>query len=44
MLVVIFGAKWFKIYVYGRPFAIEPDHKPLESISQKKLADTPAQL
>ena len=28
----------------GRSFTIESDHKPLESISQKNLADTPAHL
>ena len=44
MLAVVFGAEWFRTYVYGRPFIIESDHKPLESISKKSLADTPAQL
>ena len=32
------------MYVYGRAFTIKSDHKPLESISQKNLADTPAHL
>ena len=32
------------MYVYGRSFTIQSDHKPLESISQKNLADTPAHL
>ena len=44
MLTVVFGAERFRTYVYGRPFTIESDHKPLESISQKNQADTPAQL
>ena len=44
MLAVIFGAERFRTYVYGRFFTIESDHKPLESFSQKNLADTPAQL
>ena len=44
MLVVAFRAERFKTYVYGRSFTIESDHKPLESISQKNLADMPAQL
>ena len=44
MLTVIFGAERFRTYVYGRSFTIKSDHKPLESISQKNLADTPAQL
>ena len=44
MLAVIFRAERFQMYVYGRSFTIESDHKPLESISQKNLADTPAHL
>ena len=32
------------MYIYGRSFTIKSDHKPLESISQKNLADTPAHL
>ena len=44
MLAGIFGAERFQMYVYSRSFTIESDHKPLESISQKNLADTPAHL
>ena len=44
MPTVIFGAERFRTYIYGRSFTIESDHKPLESISQKNLADTPTQL
>ena len=44
MLAVIFGAERFQTYVYGRSFTIESDHKPLESITQKNLADTAAHL
>ena len=44
MLAVVFGAEWFRTNVYARPFTIESDHKPLESITQKSLADTLAQL
>ena len=32
------------MYIYGRSFTIESDHKFLESISQKNLADMPACL
>ena len=39
---VVFGAEWFRTYVYGRPLTIESDHKPLESITKNSLADTPA--
>ena len=44
MLAAVFGAEWFRTYVYGRPFTIGSDHKPLESITKKILADTPAWL
>ena len=44
MLAVVFRTEWFRTYVYGRPFTIESDHKPLESITKKSLADTPAKL
>ena len=44
MLAVIFRAGRFRIYIYARSFTIESDHKALESISQKNLADMPARL
>ena len=44
MLAVVFGAEQFHTYVYGQPFTIKSDHKLLESISRKNLADMPAQL
>ena len=44
MLAAIFGVERFWTYVYKRSFTIESDHKPLESISQKNLVDTPAHL
>ena len=44
MLAAVFGAERFHTYVYGWSFTIESDHKPLESISQKILADMPAWL
>ena len=44
MLAAVFGVERFHTYVYGRSFMIESDHKPLESISKKNLADTPAWL
>ena len=44
MLAAVFGAERFHTYIYGQSFTIKSDHKPLESISRKNLADTPAQL
>ena len=44
MLAAVFRAERFHTYVYGWSFMIESDHKPLESISRKNLADTPAWL
>ena len=44
MPAAVFGAERFHTYVYGWSFMIESDHKPLESISRKNLADTPAWL
>ena len=44
MFAVFFRAEQFMVYVYGRPFTIESDHRPLESITKKCLADTPAWL
>ena len=44
MLAAVFGADRFHTYVYGQSFTIKSDHNPLESISRKNLADTPAQL
>ena len=44
MLAVVFGAERFRTYVYGRPFTIESDHKPLESMTKKSLAHMTAWL
>ena len=44
MLAAVFGVERFYTYVYGQSFMIKSDHKPLESISRKNLADTPAWL
>ena len=44
MLAAVFGAERFHTYIYGQSFMIKSDHKPLESISRKNLADMPAWL
>ena len=44
MLACVFRAEWFHTYVFGCTFTIESDHKPLEQIGIKNLADTPVNL
>ncbi len=44
MLAVVFGCKRFHTYVYGRPFTIESDHKPLQMIVEKNLTAAPPRL
>ena len=44
LLACIFGAEWFCTYAFGCEFTIESDHKPLEQIMFKNLADAPAHL
>ena len=44
MLACVFGAERFHTYVFGRAFTVESDHKPLEQINLKNLADTPVRL
>ena len=39
LLACVFGAERFRTYVFGRHFMIESDHKSLEQISMKNLAD-----
>ena len=44
LLACIFGAECFWTYVFGRHFTIESDHKSLEQIPMKNLADAPVHL
>ena len=44
MLAYVFGAERFHTYVFGKPFTIETDHKPLECIINKALTAAPARL
>ena len=44
MLAIIFGLERFHHYVYGRPVIVHSDHKPLEAISLKNLANAPPRL
>ena len=38
MLAVVFGCERFHMYVYGKSFVLESEHKPLEMINLKNLA------
>ena len=44
MLAVVFGCRRFHIYLYGREFIYQSDHKPLEDIHLKDLSDAPPRL
>ena len=44
LLACVFGAERFWTYVFSRHFMIESDHKSLEQISMKNLADAPVCL
>lgn len=44
MLAVVFGCTRFHTYLYGSSFIVESDHKPLESIHKKNLANAPPRL
>ena len=41
LLICVFRAELSHTYVFGHAFTIESDHKPLEQIYIKNLADTP---
>jgi transposase InsO family protein len=43
-LAVVFGVERFHTYVYGDTFEVESDHKPLEAIQLKNLAQAPPRL
>ena len=44
LLAIIYGCEKFHMYLYGRTFIVETDHKPLEMISLKNLTVAPACL
>ena len=44
LLACIFGTEHFRTYVFGRHFTIESEHKSLEQISMKNLADAPVSI
>ena len=44
LLAVVYGCERFHSYLYGRPFKVHSDHKPLESIHLKHLMSAPPRL
>ena len=44
LLTVVFGCERYHQYIYGREVSIQSDHRPLESILKKPLANTPPRL
>ena len=43
-LSAVFACNKFHNYVYGRPFTIENDHKPLQTIIKKDLSQMPPRI
>ena len=44
LLAVVYGCERFHTYVFGKKFIVETDHKLLEQIQKKSLANTPPRL
>ena len=44
LLAIIFTCLRYSTYLLGRSFIAESDHKPLEMIAMKKLANAPPRL
>ena len=44
LLAIVYGCEKFNQYIYGRNVVIESDHKPLENIMRKPLAETPPRI
>ena len=41
-LAIVFGCEHFHLYLYGKPFEMETDHRPLEYIFKPKASGKPA--
>ena len=44
LLAIVFSCQYFSTYLLGRSFVAESDHKPLEMIAMKNLANVPPHL
>ena len=41
-LAIVFGCEHFNLYLYGKSFEIETDHRPIEYIFKPKVSGKPA--
>ena len=41
-LAIVFGCEHFDLYLYGKSFEMETDHRPLEYIFKPKVSGKPA--
>ena len=44
LLAILFGCERFDQYIYAKHTTVESDHKPLEDITRKPMADVPKRL
>ena len=44
LLAVVYACERFHTYLYGKPFVVQSDHKPLEKIQLKNLHTAPPRL
>ena len=44
MLAIVYGIQRYHTYLYGKPFTVVTDHKPLVNITQKPLSSAPPRL
>ena len=44
LLAIVFGCERFDQYIYTKHTTVESDHKPLEDITKKTMADVPKRL
>lgn len=44
LLAIVYGCQKFHQYIYGRKTDVETDHKPLESLFKKSLANAPKRI
>ena len=43
-LAILFGCERFHVYLYGKPFSVESDHKPLQPIFTKPICKAPPRI